>query len=75
MVVRTWEQAKKAKRLDRVVIATDDDRIANVCRKAGAEVIMTSKSCPNGKLASFEYVFRVAGMSQDYDDQDLQQSF
>lgn len=48
MVVRTWEQAKKARKLDRVVIATDDDRIASVCRKAGAEVIMTSNTCPNG---------------------------
>ncbi len=53
MVVRTWQQAQKASSLDRVVIATDDERIADVCRKAGAEVIMTSKTCPNGRIANF----------------------
>lgn len=61
MVVRTWEQAKKAKRLDRVVIATDDDRIADVCRKAGAEVIMTSKTCPNGKVSTLECILTSKG--------------
>ena len=53
MVIRTWEQAKKASSLDRVVIATDDERIAAVCRKAGAEVIMTSEACPNGMTRDF----------------------
>ena len=50
MIVRTWEQAKKATSLNQVVIATDDDRIADVCRKAGADVIMTRSDCPNGRL-------------------------
>ena len=66
MVVRTWEQARKAKTLDRVVIATDDERIADVCRKAGAEVIMTSNTCPNGEhpyklpFCSLHVAFRLA---------------
>jgi 3-deoxy-manno-octulosonate cytidylyltransferase (CMP-KDO synthetase) len=51
MVVRTWEQAKKAASLDHVVVATDDERIADVCRRAGAEVVMTSSECPNGQKA------------------------
>ena len=50
MVVRTWEQAKKAARLDYVVVATDDSRIADACRRAGAEVVMTSPDCPNGEI-------------------------
>lgn len=41
-------QAKKAKTLDAVVIATDDERIASVCRAHGAEVAMTRPDCPNG---------------------------
>lgn len=49
MVVRTWEQACKARTLDAVVVATDDDRIADVCRRAGARVVMTSEDCANGK--------------------------
>jgi CMP-2-keto-3-deoxyoctulosonic acid synthetase len=48
MILRTYEQATKAKKLDAVVVATDDERIAEVCRRAGAEVVMTSEDCPNG---------------------------
>ncbi|KAJ7565655.1 hypothetical protein O6H91_02G069500 [Diphasiastrum complanatum] len=48
MIQRTWEQAKLAKSLDAVVVATDDERIAECCRGFGAEVVMTSESCPNG---------------------------
>ena len=48
MVVRTWEQACKAITLNKVVVATDDERIAKACTEAGAEVIMTSSECPNG---------------------------
>ncbi len=52
MVVRTWEQACKATTLQKVVVATDDERIASACRKAGAEVVMTSSECPNGAPCS-----------------------
>ena len=52
MVVRTWEQALKASTLSKVVVATDDDQIAQTCRAAGAEVVMTSHACPNGAGSS-----------------------
>ena len=42
MVVRVWRQASKAQSLSRVVVATDDERIAAPVREAGAEAIMTS---------------------------------
>lgn len=45
-------QACKAKTLDAVVVATDDDRIADVCRQAGAQVVMTNPDCPNGEAAA-----------------------
>ena len=48
MVVRTWEQALKATTLSKVVVATDSEQIAETCRAAGAEVVMTSDACPNG---------------------------
>eukprot|EP00899_Mesostigma_viride_P008406 jgi/Mesvir1/17567/Mv08810-RA.1 len=48
MIQWTYEQAKKATTLDTVVVATDDERIAAKCREFGAEVVMTSESCPNG---------------------------
>ena len=48
MIIRTYRQALKAAALHAVVVATDDERIAEVCRAAGAEVVMTSTECPNG---------------------------
>ncbi|KAL6999504.1 3-deoxy-manno-octulosonate cytidylyltransferase [Sarracenia purpurea var. burkii] len=48
MIQRTWERAKMATTLDRVVVATDDEKIAECCQGFGAEVIMTSESCRNG---------------------------
>ena len=49
MIVRTYLQAKKSKSLDRLVVATDDERIAKACKEAGAEVVMTSSECANGQ--------------------------
>ena len=49
MIIRTYHQALKATALHAVVVATDDERIADVCRAAGAEVVMTSRDCPNGE--------------------------
>ncbi|KAL3698163.1 hypothetical protein R1sor_012239 [Riccia sorocarpa] len=54
MIQRTWEQAKLATDLDHVVVATDDDRIADCCRGFGAEVIMTSETCANGTERCYE---------------------
>ncbi|KAK9085929.1 hypothetical protein Sjap_026340 [Stephania japonica] len=48
MIQRTWERAKMAGTLDHVVVATDDEKIAECCRGFGADVIMTSESCRNG---------------------------
>ncbi len=48
MVVRVWRQASKAQSLSRVVVATDDERIAAPVREAGGEVIMTSPAHPSG---------------------------
>lgn len=39
MIQRVWEQAKKA--LDRVVVATDDERILNCVQGFGGEAVMT----------------------------------
>ncbi|KAL7592711.1 hypothetical protein Lser_V15G32255 [Lactuca serriola] len=48
MIQRTWERAKLATTLSRLVVATDDERIADCCHGFGADVIMTSESCRNG---------------------------
>ncbi|MBQ7125978.1 3-deoxy-manno-octulosonate cytidylyltransferase [bacterium] len=43
-----WEKAKSCKLVDRVIIATDDDRIFNACKEFNAEVEMTSNSHKSG---------------------------
>jgi len=48
MVQWVWENAKKVKIIDRVIIATDDDRIFQTAKNFGAEVIMTDKNCKSG---------------------------
>jgi 3-deoxy-manno-octulosonate cytidylyltransferase (CMP-KDO synthetase) len=41
MVQRVWEGARGAKSLARVIVATEDARVADACRGFGAEVAMT----------------------------------
>jgi 3-deoxy-manno-octulosonate cytidylyltransferase (CMP-KDO synthetase) len=67
MVVRTWEQATKAITLNKVVVATDDERIAQVCAEAGAEVVMTSSDCANGTPALLPLSLRVSRHVDAYD--------
>lgn len=48
LIRRSWERASEVAGVDRVAVATDDDRIAAHCRDFGAEVAMTPSSCANG---------------------------
>ncbi len=48
LVRRSWEAAIEVPGVDRVVVATDDDRIAEAARGFGAEVVMTPDTCRNG---------------------------
>ena len=48
LVVRVWERACQAKRLDAVVVATDDDRIREAIEAVGGEVAMTRPDHPSG---------------------------
>jgi 3-deoxy-manno-octulosonate cytidylyltransferase (CMP-KDO synthetase) len=48
MVVRVWRQASSAKSIARVIVATDDERIATLVRAAGGEAVMTSPAHQSG---------------------------
>lgn len=48
MIQRVVEQAMQAKRLDRVVVATDDERIAERVKSFGGEVVITRTDHPSG---------------------------
>lgn len=48
LIRRSWEAATAVTGVDRVVVATDDDRIRTEAEGFGAEVVMTSTTCRNG---------------------------
>jgi 3-deoxy-manno-octulosonate cytidylyltransferase (CMP-KDO synthetase) len=48
LIQRSWDAARQARGVDAVIVATDDDRIADHARGFGAEVAMTSPDCRNG---------------------------
>ncbi len=48
LIRRSWDAAMAVQGVDRVVVATDDDRIKNASEAFGAEVVMTSSDCQNG---------------------------
>ncbi|PLS22757.1 3-deoxy-manno-octulosonate cytidylyltransferase [Neptunicoccus cionae] len=48
LIRRSWDAAMKVQGVDRVVVATDDDRIKDAAEAFGAEVVMTSSAARNG---------------------------
>ncbi|HTJ08064.1 MAG TPA: 3-deoxy-manno-octulosonate cytidylyltransferase [Candidatus Binataceae bacterium] len=48
MVVRVWRQTARSQALGRVIVATDDERIARAVSLAGGEAMMTSPAHPSG---------------------------
>ena len=48
LVQHVWERANRAKRVGRIIIATDDMRIAEAAFDFGAEVALTSPKHPTG---------------------------
>ncbi|MFG6589785.1 3-deoxy-manno-octulosonate cytidylyltransferase [Sulfitobacter sp. 1A12157] len=48
LIERSWRAASAVSGVDRVVVATDDDRIREAAEGFGAEVVMTSETCANG---------------------------
>src|SRR5207237_2277008 len=65
-----WERCRRARRLDSVIIATDDMRIAKAAFAWGAEVAMTSRRHESGtdriaevakKAKQFAYIINIQG--------------
>ncbi|WP_170480945.1 3-deoxy-manno-octulosonate cytidylyltransferase family protein [Ruegeria arenilitoris] len=61
LIERSWRAAMSVSGADRVVVATDDDRIRQVSEGFGAEVVMTSESCRNGTERCAETLAKLNG--------------
>ena len=48
MIIRTCIQCAKAVNKDKIIVATDDKRISEVCQKYGFRAILTKKNCLTG---------------------------
>lgn len=48
MIWYVWDSARRAKTPSRVVVATDDERIASAVRGFGGEAVLTSPGCASG---------------------------
>ncbi|ENX15667.1 3-deoxy-manno-octulosonate cytidylyltransferase [Acinetobacter sp. CIP 64.2] len=64
MILRVVDQAKKVAGFDDLCVATDDERIAEVCRAEGVDVVITSTEHPSGTDRLSE-VARLKGWLQD----------
>ena len=64
MILRVVDQARKVQGFDDLCVATDDVRIAEVCRAEGVDVVLTSADHPSGTDRLSE-VARIKGWAQD----------
>jgi 3-deoxy-manno-octulosonate cytidylyltransferase (CMP-KDO synthetase) len=64
LIRRSWDAAMAVRGVDRVVVATDDDRIRVHAETFGAEVIMTSPDARNGTERCAEALESVAQSSE-----------
>src|SRR5256714_3112841 len=70
LLQHVWERCRRAKKLDRLIIATDDFRIAEAAFNWGAEVAMTSAKHESGtdriaevaaKMKAFAHIINIQG--------------
>lgn len=64
MICRVYERASQAKRIEKTLVATDDERIFEAVKSHGGEAMMTSKDHPTG-------TDRLAEVAAAYEDMEL----
>src|ERR1041384_4696777 len=65
MLQRVCEQARLSKKLDELLVATDDERIARHAAELGVEAIMTSEAHPSGTDRVYE-AYKLHGQEHTY---------
>ena len=63
LIQHAWERASRARSLDRVIIATDDSRIAEAAGRFGAEVALTGSGHQSGSDRIAEVAARLDGVT------------
>ena len=61
MIQRVYEQASQSKLLDKVVVATDDERIFNHVLSFGGNAVMTKEEHPSGTDRCYEALLKTEG--------------
>jgi 3-deoxy-manno-octulosonate cytidylyltransferase (CMP-KDO synthetase) len=64
LVQHVWERCLRAKKVDRVIVATDDMRIAEAAFDFGAEVAVTSPKHPTGSDRLAEVAAKLRGVAR-----------
>jgi sialic acid synthase len=56
LLVHSIEQAKQSKLIDRIVVSTDDNEIAEIAKKSGAEIIMRPKHLAEDHSTDYDFM-------------------
>ena len=67
MIQRVYERVLSSDACDKIVVATDDARIAAVVHDFGGNVVMTSEDCANGTIRCHEAVERLEAEGETFD--------
>ena len=59
IIVHTFKRAKLCKKLDDVIVCTDDKKIINIVQKHGGKAILTSKKHKNGTERIYEVAKKI----------------
>ncbi len=59
IIVHAYKRAKLAKKLDDVIVCTDDNKIVNVIEKFGGKALLTSKKHKNGTERIYEIAKKI----------------
>ena len=67
MISRVYEQASKTHSIDELIVATDDERIADHVKGFGGKAMMTSENHENGTMRCLEVVETFRNQGKEFD--------
>ncbi|MEM6886347.1 MAG: 3-deoxy-manno-octulosonate cytidylyltransferase [Verrucomicrobiota bacterium] len=81
LILHAWENATRSSRVERVLVATDDERIATVISDAGGNAVMTDPALPSGtdRIAAalgdgadaYDYIINIQGDEPLFSEQEM----